>query len=260
MRPSQTIWFLHGAVGHPGHWNRTLEALGRPDDTLRVIDLYQYLDGQSQTFDEWAAAFNQEVVAAGTKRNVLIGYSLGGRLALHVLLAANHLWEAAIILCAHPGLRDDDERLRRMAADAEWAALALTLPWQQFLTRWDQQQILAVNQSEEEVNDIRLTLEPRRHAVARSFMDWSLGKQDDLREVLSEISCPLLWLTGEGDHKFTQLAEEALPLLPSGEHRTLADAGHRLLVDAPGGVADAILAFLNREEGEPLVPTRIEGG
>lgn len=242
--PAQTFWFLHGAVGLPSQWDPVIASLKGPGNGYRKVNLWDDLANEAVPFEDWARAFNQEVAAAPRGRNFLVGYSLGGRLALHALLDQGCAWDGAVLLGAHPGLRDDDERLHRMADDATWAALALTAPWEEFLQKWDLQSVLSGSGSGGAGEDPRLSLEEQRQAVARSFMAWSLGKQRDLRADLGTISCPLLWLTGERDPKFCQLAQEAAPLLPSGRHHTIANAGHRLLAEAPEEVADAIERFI----------------
>ena len=45
---------------------------------------------------------------------------------------------------------------------------------------------------------------------------------------MKEITCPVLWLTGERDEKFTALAREAVPLLAHGQHEVMPAVGHRL--------------------------------
>ena len=118
----------------------------------------------------------------------MVAYSMGGRLALHALLDDPELWTKAVIASAHPGLLDERDKLERVASDAEWAGLALTSDCGQFLQRWDAQSVLQEQASEQP--DPRMRLVNRRRAIARSFMEWSLGKQENLRERFSEVRCP----------------------------------------------------------------------
>lgn len=202
----------------------------------RAVDLWRFLECESLTLAEWAASFNAEVKASGGGPHHLLGYSMGGRLALHALLDAPELWAQATIVSAHPGLTDEGERLQRMARDAEWAGLALTADWPQFLDKWQNQSVL------------RSTIEPgprgqlvnRRRAIARSFMEWSLGKQADLRPGLTNLQTPILWLTGRDDEKFTRLAADLVPTLRQGRHHIVPDCGHRLPWEAEDVLADLV--------------------
>lgn len=166
--------------------------------------------------------------------DVILGYSLGGRLALQAAAAAPEKFRAVIVLSAHPGLRDDVVRAERRQQDAAWSKLAATLPWAEFLARWDAQTVLGPGSED------RLALEPHRQAIARGFQEWSLGQQPDLRPALARLQCPLHWITGAQDGKFTQLASEA----GCGELHVLPEAGHRLLMPTHAASLAALLRSL----------------
>ncbi|MBK1832913.1 alpha/beta fold hydrolase [Roseibacillus ishigakijimensis] len=244
------IWCLHGAIGRAGDWDDFSGALAAHGETCRAVDLWRFQECDSLSFADWAGAFNAEVAAAGAAENVLVGYSLGGRLALHALLARPSLWQKAVIVSAHPGLRAEPERFQRMVVDAEWAASVLTADWGQFLRNWDEQGVLQSDVVRPDP-DPRLKLVNRRRAIARSFMEWSLGKQEDLRPRLAEISCPILWLTGERDGKFTRLAGEAAPLLSCGRHQAVADCGHRLPWERPEEFLRLVREFVCKKKSDP---------
>ena len=220
------IWCLHGALGQAGDWNEFSQTIAERGGKCRGVELWRFLECEGIGLADWAAAFNAEVRAAGEKENFLAGYSMGGRLALHALLDDPELWTKAVIVSAHPGLTEEQEKLERMASDAEWAGLALTSDWTQLLQKWDSQGVLQGESAKG--SDARIRLVNRRRAIARSFMEWSLGKQANLRDRFGKISCPVLWLTGERDEKFTALAREAVPLLAQGRNEVIPSAGHRL--------------------------------
>eukprot|EP00112_Aurelia_sp_Birch-Aquarium-sp1_P009838 Seg21331.1 transcript_id=Seg21331.1/GoldUCD/mRNA.D3Y31 product="putative 2-succinyl-6-hydroxy-2 4-cyclohexadiene-1-carboxylate synthase" protein_id=Seg21331.1/GoldUCD/D3Y31 len=200
------------------------------------VDLWQYLACCPMSLKEVGTAFNKEVKA---QKPNLLGYSMGGRLALHALLDEPSKWNKAVIVSAHTGL-PADARDARLAHDAAWAAKALKGDWKEFLTEWNAQGVL---QDSTTLPD-RNALEPRRQAVARSFMDWSLGQQEDLRKKLHKITSPVLWVVGEHDEKFGAIAEEAVTLIPHAELVTIPNAHHRVPWDRPTAFAEAIHHFL----------------
>lgn len=205
--------------------------------TCRAVELWRYLECEGLSLTDWAASFNAEVEAVGEEENILLGYSMGGRLALHALLDRPARWQKAVIISAHPGLLEERAKLERMADDAAWAGLALTGDWTQFLKKWDSQGVLQGKPPADP--DPRMRLVNRRRAIARSFMEWSLGKQADLSARFAELSMPVHWLTGAWDEKFTTLAQRAVPFLPKGHHHIL-ESGHRLPWEAP----EAFLALM----------------
>lgn len=189
---------------------------------VRRLDLWRFLECCPMPLSKIGETLAEEIKRIDPSPT-LLGYSMGGRLALHALLAQPDVWKSAIIVSAHTGLSDEAERVARRRKDAEWSALALKGEWSEFLNRWEDQGVLK--------GDVdlpsRLPLKRRRASVARSFTDWSLGAQEDLSAKLLEITCPVMWVTGEADQKFTDIGISATAKLPNGEHHILDDCGHR---------------------------------
>lgn len=244
------IWCLHGAVGMATDWKQFAGEMVADGHEVRRVDLWRYLDCCPMEMPEFARAFCEEVRSGGSGENILVGYSMGGRLALQVLVetAAGgepDLFRSAVIVSAHPGLATDRDRVMRMAADAEWAGRALVGEWSEFLESWEgriQSGPLGV-ETAVAWGDRRL-LQPRRQAVARSFMDWSLGKQEDLRPGLAGVGCPVLWVTGARDEKFTALAEDGVGCLSAGRLAVVPDAGHRVPWEGAGQFVKQVREFL----------------
>ena len=208
------IWALHGAVGMAADWREFAAAMPAHFGGVRRLDLWRFLDCCPMSLDECGRALAEEIKRVDPEPT-LIAYSMGGRLALHAMLNQPGLWKSAVIISAHPGLKNESERVERREKDAEWSALALKGDWADFLAKWNAQGVLG---GELEMPD-RIKLKERRVSVARSFVDWSLGTQGDLTADLAKITCPTLWLTGERDTKFTQLAKLAVPQLQHGKHQ-----------------------------------------
>ena len=116
----------------------------------------------------------------------------------------------------------------RRICDAEWSALALQGNWSDFLKKWNQQAVLG--ELPDSLAD-RYLLQPRYKEVARAFCAWSLGAQEDLRDKLSAVPCPIKLITGERDGRYTQLAEEMQ--FPNCERIIIPEAGHRPLWENP---------------------------
>lgn len=235
------IWCLHGAVGMAEDWHEFAGTMAEYGHEVRAVDLWEFVEEAGCSLVEFGEALNARVRDEDADP-VLVGYSMGGRLALHALLAHSVPWTAAVIVSAHPGLESHRERVLRMAADAEWAAQALTGDWHRFLASWDAQPVLRGSEGGILALGDRRSLQPRREAVARGFIEWSLGKQDDLRPRLRHLSLPLLWLTGQEDAKFTALAREADAV--SLRHLVVEGAAHRIPWERPQSFATLVHQFL----------------
>ncbi|MCW1925597.1 alpha/beta fold hydrolase [Luteolibacter arcticus] len=272
-----TLWCLHGAVGQAADWQgfavpgwsvkrvdlwrflaccpMSLPEFGRALNAEAAAGSgREMVDGRWQMADELARGAARSMVepSAGEglsstihdlpsaiSRNVLVGYSMGGRLALQALLAGGP-WDAAVLVAPHPGLESEKEREARRGSDAAWGSKALSGEWAEFLEAWNAQPVLAASSARS-----LLSVHYRRE-VARSFIDWSLGAQEPLWDELGEIDCPVLWCTGEQDAKFTALGERAVPLMNEGELWVAPGAGHRVPWDAPEAFGQRVGEFLER--------------
>lgn len=236
-------WCLHGAVGMAADFRPFAKRLATAKTSSRVVDLWRFLECQPLPLTEFGPALQADAggeVFRGSGR-ALLGYSMGGRLALHSLLEKNHPWQAAIIVSTHPGLESPSERENRRANDAIWATRALTGNWQEFLTAWNAQPILGGTLRDPQASGQMVM---RRREIARSFVDWSLGAQEPLWNRLHEITIPVLWVVGENDPKFLALAQRATAEIP---HATLAiapNSGHRVPWEAEEWLANQVTHFL----------------
>lgn len=237
-------WCLHGSVGLAADWREMNHHLAQRLISTRAVDLWRFLECEPMALPQFGPAFNAD--ASGNpergQSRMLLGYSMGGRLALHALLEKQHPWKAAIIIGAHPGLKDEAARATRAASDAEWASKALLENFTDFLTAWDNQPILQGATIRQAGDLSRLQL--RRREIARSFVDWSLGNQQSLWSRLGEIDIPVLWIAGEQDEKFRKIGERACELIPDSTLAIAPDSGHRVPWQATDWLAETISEFL----------------
>jgi len=235
-------WCLHGAVGLAADWRDLGSQLAERQISTRAVDLWRFLECEPMPLERFGGAFNADAggsVERGPR--VLVGYSMGGRLALHALLEKNHPWKAAVIIGAHPGLEDEAERAARAGSDAEWASKALLNDWSDFLDAWNAQPVLQGSSIHDGKDRSRLQL--RRREIARSFVDWSLGHQQPLWDRLNEIDIPVLWVAGKEDEKFRAIGERACELIPRATLKIAPNAGHRVPWQASDWLAGEIGHF-----------------
>lgn len=237
-------WCLHGAVGMAADFRTLAKNLAPAGISTRSIDLWRFLETESLALEDFGRALNDDAgseIFRGTGRS-LLGYSMGGRLALHALLEKDHHWQAAVIVSANPGLENELDRSARRAQDGNWAAKAFAGDWKKFLDEWNSQPVLGGGEIRDP--DTAQRLIASRRQVAKSFIDWSLGAQEPLWERLSEIQIPVLWVAGENDPKYLQLAERATQALPKGVLAVAPGAGHRVPWQAGPWFADRVAHFL----------------
>ncbi len=236
-------WCLHGAAGMAADWRGFAKNLAATGIGSRAVDLWRFLEFDSLPLTDFGRALNADAsgqVFRGSSR-ALLGYSMGGRLALHALLGKDHPWQAAVIVSAHPGLEAEPERADRRASDTAWATQALAGNWQEFLTTWNAQAVLGTPMRDPQASG---SLVMRRREIARSFVDWSLGAQEPLWHRLHEITIPVLWIAGETDAKFLTLAGRAVALMPNAHLAVAPACGHRVPWEAETWFAERVARFL----------------
>jgi len=240
---SHECWCLHGSVGTASDFRALAKALAPGGIGSRAVDLWRFLEPGPLPIGESGATLNADAKGEtfrGTGRS-LLGYSMGGRLALHALLEPDNPWQAAVIVSANPGLEVELERSARKAADSTWAAKAFAGDWKAFTSQWNAQPLLGGDIREPEATQ---RLVARRREISRSFLDWSLGLQEPLWDRLPSVEIPVLWVAGERDAKYTAIAERAAALTPRGLLAVAPDAGHRVPWENPEWFAERVSRFL----------------
>ena len=242
-------WCLHGSLGMAADWRGFAKRLAAAKTGSRAVDVWRFLEAQSLPLADFGRVLNTDAAGAELRGGgrALLGYSMGGRLALHALLENDHRWQAAVLVATHPGLESAAEREARRAADAGWATMALTANWQQFVDAWNAQPILGRSLPRDPQATARLVT--RRREIACGFVNWSLGAQQALWDRLHEITIPVLWVAGEHDAKFRALAERAVPLMPRATLAIAPAAGHRVPWEAEEWLANQVAAFLRGDHG-----------
>src|SRR5690242_6488130 len=115
---AEILYCVHGFLGQASDWEDILPPYLRKF----AFDLFSPGASSQPAFDFNALGgwINDTAVKSPGPR-VLVGYSLGGRIALHALTRKPEIWSAAVIISAHPGLSDPTERQKRIENDEKWA-------------------------------------------------------------------------------------------------------------------------------------------
>ena len=216
-----TIWALHGNLQHPNVWDELRSALADKSIRLFTPDLYA---SKAETYPEWTEEFISDVREAPGPR-VLIGYSLGGRLAMHAVLAAPDLWQAAIIVGADPGLENPTARQKQLELDEKWAERFSNEDLTTLMDEWDSQAVFAGRTNPQ--RSIQRDISPRD--IAAFFRKFSKGHQEYLLPALSKLKCPpIIFLAGEEDRKYSEIGKLLEENCPAVHFKEISEAAHRV--------------------------------
>ncbi|MGH7937928.1 MAG: alpha/beta fold hydrolase, partial [Bryobacteraceae bacterium] len=168
---------------------------------------------------------------------ILCGYSLGGRLAMAFACRYPHLLKALIVVSGHPGLASQAEKKTRLAEDRRWGKIFSEEPWDRALSLWNERPVFSGHR-----------IQPRRESFAPSKLAaaleiFSLGTQQDLRSRLRGLRIPILWVVGEKDTKFVEIANESLRNKSSINVKAIPNCGHRVPHEKPRALAALLNSF-----------------
>ncbi|KFZ37620.1 hypothetical protein HR45_09355 [Shewanella mangrovi] len=235
---------LHGFLGSGADWRLLLDSLSQAFYCI-TVDLpghgqTHYQLQQSPAFAECAELVQQSVLALGIEQYHLLGYSLGGRIALH--LAANYpqqLLSLQLESC-HPGLQTTAEREQRASNDQQWQQRLARLPMRDFLTLWYQQAVFA-DLSEQQRQALIAQREQQDPAsLLAMYAGTSLALQQPLWQLPSQLTCAVHYYYGTQDAKFTALAQRWQQQVPELQLHAIDAVGH----NCHKGQAAAMLAAL----------------
>ncbi|XUO86659.1 2-succinyl-6-hydroxy-2,4-cyclohexadiene-1-carboxylate synthase [Halomonas sp. KM072] len=235
-----TLVMLHGLLGDRDDWQALGEALEHAQPGVRCLALNLPGHGQPTTpavgsfadFHDWLSG---TLVEAGVGRYGLLGYSLGGRLALYHASQRPAGLEALWLESAHPGLAAPEREARR-AHDEHWAQRFEQSPLADVLTAWYQQPVFADLTASQRQRQIQCRLANHGPAVAHMLRATSLGRQPSLWQWLAETDLPVGYFSGLRDHKFNTLANRLTQHAPRLRHWALP-GGHNLHVEHPKAMA-----------------------
>ncbi len=258
------VLVLHGFTGSGAAMaplTDRLVAAGRPGAALRVItaDLVGHGDsGAPEDLDLYRveAMAGQVIAVAGALELGtfhLVGYSMGGRVALTLGCSAPHRLRSLTLIGASAGIADPAERRRRTEAD-EARAERLTRDFGAFVDEWMADPLFAGQAALGEshlqaARAQRLASNPA--GLARSLAAGGTGAMSPVHERLVDCDVPTLLVVGTDDSKFCGIADYLAAALPTAAVALIDGAGHAAHVERPDVTAAAIAEFIAGAEARP---------
>ncbi len=245
---------LHGFTGSSQAWGpRIVDGLTGAGQVPVLVDLPGHGrdigNTDPSTFTLEAAL--ELIDSACSGPSPLIGYSMGGRLALHYSVRYPERVTALVLESSSPGLLRAEERSSRRAADDALAGRVLERGIEAFVDDWEALPMFA-----SEVNlpaEVRAAVRAGRLANATGSLAASLrglgtGSLPSLWDRLPGLETPTLILAGELDTKFVAVGERMAELLPNARLVVVPSAGHSIHVEQPEAWCAAVTSFLFAEE------------
>ena len=259
------VLLLHGFTGHGGSWaeaGQTFAAAGfhalapdllghgrspHPSDATRYEMAHAAADLKS--------LLDESVVTAVH----LLGYSMGGRLALYFALSYPEQVRSLTLVSASPGIASAAERAERRDRDnglanrIERDGIAAFVDYWASLPLWNSQRRNLSTAQRRQLKEQRLQNLPR--GLANSLRGMGTGAQPHLHDSLSSLSAPTLLIVGSEDERFVVVNRQMAQSIPEARLVVFPEIGHAVHLERPRAFERTVLNFWrsaeNRRASEP---------
>lgn len=240
--PDQTVYvFLHGFLGSKEDYQKllihfpaqylALDLLGFGEN--RFTDVLQADFTQSNQVDELHQIFQK----LNLTNIVLVGYSMGGRIAIAYALKYPRELKQLVLESTTAGINDHEKRLARQDNDERLAKKLLDTGMQAFVADWEKLPLFSSQQNASKakihfMHQQRIQQNPRN--AANSLIMMGTGRQpnywDDL-DSLGKLS--VMVIAGEEDHKFVKIGKELHQRIDGSKLKIIPDVGHNIHFEKP---------------------------
>lgn len=220
--------FLHGFLGLPsdGHFLKSLTG----DWNFHFLDYFNDPNlglGPEKNFSEWSLQF---LTFLNSLRNpVVVGYSLGGRLALNTFMQREF---PLLMISCRWGIEDPqglgaDEYSARLKSDLKWQEDFKNLEWNELMKKWNQQIVFQGTQNE----PLRLESNYSREKLALSLKNWGLSMQADCSGFIQKNNW--VYMIGANDLGYVERSKQKLGSFFNKDFFVVPNSGHRIIFDQP---------------------------
>jgi 2-succinyl-6-hydroxy-2,4-cyclohexadiene-1-carboxylate synthase len=220
------VTFVPGFMQRGEAWEPVARALA---ERYRV----RCLDFTTWTFEERLA----EILAATKPQGAVVGYSMGGRIALHAALSRPQAFDSLTLIGVTAGIEDRDERRGDDEELAQWIERHTI---EEVVERWESHPVFASQPPELRARQRagRLSHDPK--LLAALLRTAGQGAMPPVWDRLHELRCPVLVIAGERDERYVEAARRMASLMPHARIRIVAGAGHAPQLEQPLAVAELL--------------------
>lgn len=241
---SDSIVFLHGFLGAPSMWHSVESSLRQPIAASLVLPGHgasPWFPPAPQDFDASVDALAQSFPLS--TKPILVGYSMGARIALALTLRHPEKVHGAILIGVDAGIEDEAMRAERITWDDAWAARANSESLEDFVSAWENLPIFDSQKSLSE--EARAALRKQRTSHTSAGITWAmrslgLGRMPSLWDQLAHNEVPLTLMSGALDHKFTDKSRAIVARTKNARAVRIENVGHNVALEAPGAVANEV--------------------
>ena len=232
---------LHGFTQNIHCWGPFAFQLGERF-TVIGIDLPGHGDSTADTvsFEAGAELVHDALASIDAPIDLLVGYSMGGRMALRVLLEHPDSARRMVLIGATAGIDDPQLRQIRIDADQKLADRVRELGPEAFLDFWLNLSLFSALAEDQQFRAERL-----QHwgtGVVETLLHRGTGNMESLWHRLAEVNHPTMIVAGEHDRKFADTGAKLVTGIgPNAQFQIIQDSSHACHLQHPAETAAAII-------------------
>lgn len=256
----EELLLLHGFTGSAGTWRAFRSSW---ETRYRVITVDLLGHGRTEAPSDASRYATEQAVRDLTAildqlsidRAHVLGYSMGGRLALSLAMLAPHRLRSLTLESSSPGIADAAERAARRQHDEQLATRIERDGITSFVDYWESIPLFATMRSLSE--EIRQTIRAQRLAnrssgLAGCLRGMGTGTQPSWWDRLDQLSMPVHLIAGELDTKFTVIAEQMHKQIPDCKLTIVPEAGHTVHVEQAEIFDTIVMSYLESIDKERM--------
>lgn len=249
----EPLLLLHGFTGSTETWKPFFSDWKQRK--LVMVDIIGH--GQTDCPDEVerydiknvAADLDELLGQLNIDKTHVLGYSMGGRLALTFAIRYPHRVKTLILESSSPGFKTEEERRARIRSDEALAWEIEQYGVAAFIEKWEQLPLFATQKRlpkeiQEQIRAERLSHSAK--GLANSLRGMGTGRQPSWWEHLKQVFIPTLLFCGEWDEKFVQIALAMKEKLPNSYILKIPCAGHAIHVEQREIFAKIVNEFIEK--------------
>lgn len=246
------LLFLHGFMGSCTDWEEVIDPFSNEFHCI-AVDLpghgqsLGFERGKEYTFEGASRLILNTIDTLGIQNSTLIGYSMGGRLALHMALRYPARWNKVVIESASPGFKKASDRHARARRDEFLAQQLEENDFQEFLQAWYSEPLFAslANDSEQFQALLAKRSQNNPKELAKVLRGMGAGIQSPLWRELPQLEIPLLMIAGEDDARYRRIAVAIQNLCKRAQIAIVRGAGHNVHLEKPKEYVQIVRQFLS---------------
>lgn len=187
-----------------------------------------------------AAAVVELCAALGLERPVLVGYSMGARIALRAALRSTGTVHGIALIGGTAGPRGPVEAAERRLRDSGLADWIERDGAEAFARRWEREPVLSGQPPELVARQRAVRAAQDARALAAALRGLGPAGAPALWDRLPDVRVPALLVAGARDRRYRRLAVRMATRMPNARTAVVADAGHAAHLEQPHALLELL--------------------